>query len=220
MILPDNFYEPPDTYIPFLHPPDGEIDVLNIVEQGVEFEPVNFPDYTDIYKKPNFDDEPKVPLGKGVGIHGHPGDPRCDGSVNSWCNRGRGERCPLAGHNDGRSGLTIDGFSGWLVMNLPALKYGYIAVKYHSWYDANSLGLTDGWTSINNEEGTRHLFSYDEQNHVHFSSIDEDGNSPRNLEIKDFCPDFHFEYAIDGTMYSLTLDEWKERNKQVQVRPC
>jgi hypothetical protein len=212
LTLPDNFYEPPDLFNPSLHPPEGEIDVLNIVELGTAFEPVTVPDYTDIYKKPAFENPPKVPLGKGLGILGKAGDPFCDGSVNSFCDRDAGGSCPLSGHNDGRNVILFDGYSGWVVFNIPDLKNGYIAVKYHSWHQADSIPATNGWNSINNEEQSRYLVH--EPNHT--IGRHTDTRSLKGVEPLPFCDAFQFEYAIDGTITTLSLSEWQARSKQVQ----
>jgi hypothetical protein len=217
---PDNFYKPPDVFNPSLYPPDGEIDVLNIVELGPAFEPVNLPDYTDIYKSPTFKNPPMVPLGKGLGLFVKAGDEFCDGTVNSFCGRGWGESCPLYGHNDQRSVILFDGFSGWVVFNIPDLKNGYIAIKYHSWQGENANAVTSGWTSINNEAGSRYL--RDQSNTTIPSMLHDD---PRLLLKTDgrrlgnpppFCPEFEFEYAIDGNITTLSLDEWQARSKSVQ----
>ena len=216
LTLPDNFYEPPDIFLPFLHPPDGEIDVLNIVEMGTVFEPVNVPDYSsDVYKKPTFSNPPKVPLGKGLGILGKAGDPFCDGSVHSWCGRGRGDLCPLSGHNDGRNAIVFDEYSGWMVFNLPDVRNGYVAIKYQSWHDADSVPATNGWTSMNNERN-RNLYQQEEIRTTHVRKINHQHH--RDLGILPFCDEFEFEYAIDGTIVTLSLAEWQIRSKNVQVR--
>jgi len=213
LTLPDNFYEPPDTFLPFMHPPDGEIDVLNIVEMGTFFEPVNVPDYSSgIYKTPAFENPPKVPVGKGLGILGKPGDPFCDGSVYSWCSRGRGDVCPLYGHNDSRNAIVFDGFSGWMVFNLPDVRNGYIAIKYHSWHGSDSVPATNGWNSMNNERNR--ILVQQEVIRTHVRKIN---NNQSHRDLAPFCDEFEFEYAIDGTIVTLSLAEWQVRSKNVQV---
>ena len=54
----------------------------------------------------------------------------CDGSTNSYdCQRSELSNCLLSGHNDGRNTISGDGYSGWLVIQIPKLKEGLIAAK-------------------------------------------------------------------------------------------
>lgn len=121
----------------------------------------------------------------------------------------------LYGHNDGRNGIEFDGYSGWIVLNLPDVKYGYIALKYHSWHSADGLEKTAGWTSINNME--RRLSGGDGGGGNTSNSTLVDG---RRRVLKEhpapFCDDFQFEYAIDGSVTSLNLTEWQQRSQLVQ----
>lgn len=222
LITQDNFYEPPDIFNPSLHPPEGAVDALNIVELGKEFDPVNFPDYTSSYMKKSSvtsQSKTKVELGKGLYLNGKAGDPYCDGTVNSFCARGKGDACPLYGHNDGRNGILFDGFSGWIVMTLPDVKNGRIAVKYHSWHWPGDAKSTEGWISINNETssdaGGRRRLSF-QSNNTHVEA--QRNRSMRRLKQQpaEFCNDFHFEYAIDGQVTTLSLPEWQNRSKHVQ----
>ena len=82
-------YMPPDVFNPSLHPPKGAIDVLNIVEAGVDFASTLNPDYhSNFYKKPKFAANPIKTPGKGFMLDASAGDDYCDGSVDSWCNKG------------------------------------------------------------------------------------------------------------------------------------
>ena len=86
---PDMVYKPPDVFNPSLHPPKGAIDVLNIVEAGVGFASTLNPDYhSKFYKKPKFAANPIKTPGKGHLLTSFAGDDYCDGSVDSWCNKG------------------------------------------------------------------------------------------------------------------------------------
>jgi hypothetical protein len=99
-----NFYDPPDVFNPYLHPPASAVDVLSIVEAGVDFKSVLVPDYTSFYKTPSFSEPPSVTVGKGYRLDTMTGDAYCDGSVNSFCNKGKDHSCLLYGHNDNRNG--------------------------------------------------------------------------------------------------------------------
>jgi hypothetical protein len=114
-----------DVFIEYLHPPYGAIDVLNIVEAGdVPFLDNLVPDYTHYYRMPKFETKQHnnkvINPGKGYYLSQNAGF--CDGSVDSWCNKGNGNDCLLYSHNDARSGILMDGYCGWMVMNLPSVK--------------------------------------------------------------------------------------------------
>jgi hypothetical protein len=211
----NNAYDPPDVFNPHLHPPKGSVDVLNIVEQGIPFESVLVPDYTGVYKTPTFPATPSLPIGKGIISHAKAGDPFCDGSADSFCSRGENSGCLLYGHNDGRNGIAFDGYSGWIVMNLPDVKHGYIAVKYQSWHKADDVWKTEGWNSINNERHLQRAMMVP----TNESSLNAFSNSTRGLKKSKpspFCEEFEFEYAIDGNITTLGLQEWQERSYNVQ----
>lgn len=251
---PRTFYDPPDLFNSNLHPAPGEIDVLNIVEAGVDFRSTLNPDYTAFYKTPTFEKPPQVPIGKGAQLVTKAGDHTCDGTVDSWCARGYDSPCLMYGHNDGRNGIAIDGYSGWLVFNIPDLLNGHIAIKFESWHLAGSNTKTDGWESVNNE-GRRQLQSGKQLRGVYHSSDSRTNHTstdvpasipvprapvrptivssaPQNSTFEGwetygyermlgeqpapYCDEFHFEYAIDGKITSLSKDEYLERKKDVQ----
>ena len=118
-------YQAPDVFNKNLHPPDGAVDVLSIIEAGIPYAPVLVPDYTTaFYPKPKFESgAPTVPPGKGYHLASAAGF--CDGSVDSWCNRADGQDCLLYGHNDGRYGILMNSYCGWMVTNLPAVKVSF-----------------------------------------------------------------------------------------------
>lgn len=75
----------------------------------------------------------------------------CDGSSMSSCSRDIDSNCLLYGHNDGRTTISGNGLSGWLVMNLPHVKEGLIFAKLEWWHPrGNELEVTRGWTEVNN----------------------------------------------------------------------
>lgn len=117
---PETLYEGPDVFNKDLHPPAGAIDVLNIIEAGVPYTPILVPDYTQFYPKPKFEKPSSIPVGKGYHLNTYAGF--CDGSVDSWCNKQANADCLLYGHNDGRNGIHMDSYCGWMVTNLPEFK--------------------------------------------------------------------------------------------------
>ena len=56
------------------------------------------------------------------------------GSPVSWCKRTPGNSCLMYGHNDGRPFLSGDALSGWLVVNVPDVKEGFIFARLQVCY--------------------------------------------------------------------------------------
>lgn len=195
-------YDPPELFNADLHPPPGEIDVLNIVEAGVDFKSTLNPDYAhQYYKTPDFAKKTSnIPFGKGVGLSTVAGDEYCDGSADSFCQKGPHDTCLLAGTNDSRNGLIMDGYSGWIVLNIPDLKFGYIALKLDTSQPSYSNPMTQYWTSENNENKNAQITD----------RMLKDEPPP------EYCNEFKFEYAIDGVITSLNKDEFLGRIHQVQ----
>lgn len=106
-------------------------------------------------------------------------------------------------------------------MNIPDVKYGYIAVKYESWHKKDGNVATDGWESINNER--RRLRESDaailssKGNSSHPQSTHATTNH-RLLKTKPapYCNEFVFEYAVDGVVTTLNMTEWERRSQHVQ----
>lgn len=221
---PASIYEAPDVFNPDLHPPAGAVDVLNIVEAGVPFTPILVPDYTHFYAKPKSEKDPSVPVGKGYYLDTYAGI--CDGSVDSWCRRQEDNKCLLYGHNDGRNGIRMDSYCGWMVTNLPEFKHGFIAVKIETWHPAQSNPKTKDWTSINNER--RALFNQREEQFLRTPSSSSSQNmesvifdvedTERQLKAKvpDYCPQFRFEFAIDGKITSWDYKKYMENMGHIQ----
>jgi hypothetical protein len=206
-----NLYEPPDVFNPTIHPPLGEIDVLNIVESGPAFESIMDIKYTDYYETPS-DHSTIMKPGKGIWLNAQAGSDGCEGTIDAWCNRGKDNTCLLYGHNDKRGALRFDSYSGWMVLK-PKIKYGYVTIAFDSWHGVGGNEKTDQWTSMNNE-GVRLLrsSSNEEENELLAS------NPKRELKIKtvDACEDFRFEWTIDGKVTSLNHAEFLEQFQLTQ----
>ena len=180
-----NIYKAPDVFNPDLHPPKGAIDVLNIVEAGsVPFPNIIIPDYVSkFYQAPlTKHTRSEQPPGLGIALGTVAGDEFCDGTVDSFCNKGKTNNCLLYNHNDGRNGLNFDGYSGWLLFNLPKVENGYIVIKMESYH---STASPSGWTSINNRNDTRRYLK---------------------AQPPPYCDDFRFEYMINGQVTSNNLN--------------
>ena len=222
----DNLYNAPDVFNPNLHPPPDAIDVLSIVEAGIEFNPILNSDYyaSSFYKRPsspslsshhqrttNTNSTSLLDVGRGYMLQTRDGDDFCDGTVDSFCNRGQSNDCLLYGHNDGRGGLLFHGFSGWLIFNLPDLQNGYVVIKLETWH-GESIEKTKSWTSINNNNN----------NNNPSSSNNNNNNSTkyrhkRGLKyVPEYCENFKFEYSINGNVTTLNLDEWRGKLKNMQ----
>jgi hypothetical protein len=190
-----NSYEAPDAFNPDLHPPKGAIDVLNIVEAGLAYESVLDPDYIS-----NFFQTPKLTSsstntepGLGITLDTVSGNEFCDGTVDSFCNKGTANDCLLYSHNDGRNGLLFDGYSGWLLFNLPKVEEGYIVIRIQSWHGPQE-GSPNVWKSINGKR--------------------------RDLKQKEipYCVDFVFEYMINGKITSVSLTELKPMMEEGHIQ--
>jgi len=226
-----NIYHPPDVFNPSLHPPDGEIDVLSIAEAGTPFRPILAPSYAqNAYKMPTFAKPPQVPVGKGVQLHTKAGDEYCDGSLDSFCNRGASNECLLNAHNDGRNGLFVDSYSGWTVMNIPDLRYGYIVVKFETWHQSDKIDKTQEWTSINNEgsvdqdpnEDSARKQRINQELMPSYTNVTEPSSTFINKRRRwlkkkppEICEEFRFEYAINGDVKSMDKSAFVNRRRSL-----
>jgi hypothetical protein len=214
-----NMYEPPDVFNPSLHPPEGVVDVLSIVELGVPFRSILAPTYAEgAYKKPSFSNPSTIPFGKGTLLDTAAGDDFCDGSVDSWCRRGQSETCLLRAHNDGRNGLLFDGLSGWIVMTIPDLLHGQIIVKLETWHRTGENWRTAAFKTVNDEAtgeppDQRRLLPVIPDDHQGMVVI----NSSRILKEKprELCDRFLFQYAINGNITSVDVTTFKERKQDL-----
>ncbi|KAG7347364.1 hypothetical protein IV203_016069 [Nitzschia inconspicua] len=217
----NSVYEGPDVFNPSLHPPKGAVDVLSIVETGPPFRPVLVPQYAlDYYKKPLFETPPKVPVGKGVYLDTHASDYFCDGTVDSWCDRGKDQPCLLLHHNDGRNGIKFDGFSGWIVLNLPGVRHGLIVVKVETWHPKDFIPKTNGWKSINNEVETshrslRHSTTPDIVKVQHNATNNE--RQLKKSQPQPYCDQFQLDVAIDGIITSYNVTEFDALERRGHV---
>jgi len=135
-------------------------------------------------------------------------DGYCDGSQMSACKRNG--PCPLAGTNDGRSTLNGNGLSGWLVINIPRVKLGYIFAKLQWWWPRN-MAFTKDWTEVNNgielQGGSRNLkappIDWPEDIEV---DIAVNGKIVRTFNYTEFKP-MATEIAYNEAFYLLLDDE-------------
>jgi hypothetical protein len=219
----ENVYDPPDVYNQFLHPGFKAVDVVGISESGLDFRQFSAPSHANYYyykssERKNNDDVlleswDSLEPGKGITLVSHAGDHGCDGTLNSFCNRGADNKCLLYAHNDGRGGLLLDSFSGWMLLQLPNVEHGIIVLNMEIWHTESPR--TQGWTSVNNENA--------EQNNSRTLSIptlsnNNEPSSGRRTSEGDhhLCEDFIFEYSINGVVKRHNRDEFLERKRNLQ----
>jgi hypothetical protein len=192
-------YEGPDVRNPMFDIPNGQLDVLAVLNNGRKFPNENGRRHVAV----GVDGTPSdrqlasdtIVPGKGY-VLAHPLG-YCDGSYNAICGRSTDSDCLLYGHHDGRGGIRFNEYSGWIVMNVPKVQHGIIMIKMETWHFPEEVEITEGWTTVNNERHVRH---------------------GRHLkrEPLEFCDDFHFDFSVDGNMTTYDLDQFKEANKNVQ----
>jgi hypothetical protein len=188
-------YEGPDVRNPIFDIPEGQVDVLAILNNGRSFP-------KDDQRSRNLKVSNEVIPGKGYQLE-HPVG-YCDGSYNAICGRSEDSDCLLYAHHDGRGGLRFHEYSGWIVMSVPKVKEGLIMIKMETWHFADEVPVAEGWKTVNNE---RNLGTT-------ATAIDK----PRGLKREQipFCDDFHFDFAIDGNITSWNLEKFMEAKKDIQ----
>jgi hypothetical protein len=228
---PANHYDPPDVPMAHAEIPDGQVDVLSIIESGVDFATnrarkkhaewlLNPPAYE--FKSQNY-----ITPGKGTYPSNSVGaSDNCDGTWDSFCNRAASSQCLLWHHNDGRNGLLMDSVSGWLVLDIANVVKGLIVVKIETWHQPNENAVTYEWTCENNEcPPARHLRTgNDTVPHPEVSrAILTSKNSTRAQTMARQlgapptpCEEFRFEFAIDGKITSWTHEEFESRRTEIQ----
>jgi hypothetical protein len=207
-----NIYDPPDPHFDNFDAPAGEIDVLNILENGIDFEPNQARrEVIDGLRDPLLRRQltpSRMPVtyglepGQGWSLFTSSAPDNCDGSYDSFCNRGSDNDCLLSGHNDNRGGLRFDSLSGWMIVNIDKLEHGLIMIRMEDWIGANSNPRTEGWKCENNKH----------------DCPEQDKNIRRQLkgDPPKPCEAFKFEFAIDGVITTWDVDEWTAQKRSLQ----
>ncbi|GKY98310.1 hypothetical protein MPSEU_000788600 [Mayamaea pseudoterrestris] len=225
-----NVYDPPDVEYSFADPPIGEVNSLQVIENGHEFT-VNLARKKHVDMLANaspieFKSKDFMPPGRGLALIDTPAaSDNCDGTYDSWCNRGAEESCLLHHHNDGRGGMAFDGLSGWLVMNLANVQEGFIAIKMELWRSGGSPA-TENWTCENNvcdsEAGGTHgdRLLQASGSYGTMQRPDDVRNGPaRSLggaKVPQPCPDYKFQFAVDGEITTWDAETFKANKVSVQ----
>uniref|UniRef100_A0A7S1YAZ3 Uncharacterized protein n=1 Tax=Grammatophora oceanica TaxID=210454 RepID=A0A7S1YAZ3_9STRA len=214
-------YTGPGPHNPSFDIPEGQIDVLAIVSNGRDIPP--YPVQPKPQRHRQLDGEP---IESGLGWQ--PSDMRngyCDGTWNMECNRPADEQCLLSGHADSRGGWIFGGLSGWMVFNLKDVRDGLIALKIETWHSQKEVSIAQDWTTVNGKLRRRNLRSVAEIEEE--QATDDNNNDERMMaqqeerELKQpppgYCPEFRFEYAIDGEVVaSLDQNQFGAWMKPVQ----
>ena len=202
-----NVYDPPDVYNPAMDPPDGHVDFVAIMESGNDFQPLPMRRkyLTNQIQPPSMERvaaEKRVsglPPGKGWDLIVNPAADNCDGTYDSFCNRGAHSACLLYAHNDGRGNLQGDGLSGWLHMTLKDVRHGAIIIKLENQGGfANKRTL--GWKCENNADTCDNPMSEEDANRIKVLGKQE---KP--------CTDYTFEFAIDGEITKWSDEEFSQK---------
>ena len=224
LVIP-NEYNPPDAIVPIVDMA-GEVDVMNIVENGGPFLPLlgrrrrRWERKQDQLLKQKrrrsltwnaSSINPTIRPGLGWGLATASGPDQCDGSYDSFCERSH-TTCLLLGFNDVRGGLVFDSLSGWLVLRLDNVQNGLVALKVED-YHGGENDQTKGWECESNDcskngDGSGHGGD----------GGSGDAGPPHHgrqrllgRQIPSYCENFQFDYAIDGTITTWNLTEWKSQ---------
>ena len=197
-------YRPPDIFNPYLHPPSGEVDVLKVVELGTDFQPVLDMDYSNHYQVTRIR-EPREYFqrpGDLFKLDTRACDDFCDGTVDSWCDRGPKNSCLLSGHNDHRGGILFNGQSGWIVTR-PTIRHGYVLAGIQHWHSFPKQ-----------QEPTRHL---DKAKVIPNNGTKATPNRiMKKSSFPDFTQDFRFEASIQGKIVvSVNGEKFMENLKRI-----
>jgi hypothetical protein len=150
-----NAYDPPDVRIPFLEAPDGAVDYLNIVENGVDFVPnmARIQTASSQGRRMTYEQDsdrklanPAIVPGLGWSLNTHSAPHLCGGS---FCGKER-KKYFLSRQNDDRGGIFVDSYSGWLIVNLANMKHRLVIVRVETWHGSSSNKRMEGWTCENN----------------------------------------------------------------------
>lgn len=219
-----NLYDPPDVFNPAFHAPDGEVDYLSIVENGVDYVPNKAraralageidparrqrrrqQQEKTIQRKPITS---KLEPGQGWSLDAKSAPDNCDGSYDSFCGRAANYNCLLHAHNDHRGGLRFDGLSGWLIVNLAKVKHGLVFARMEHWQGAGANPLTTDWVCENGKNDCPAAKEAKEEGGENNKKKRQLRDS-RKLADNTYCDAWRLEFAIDGKVTSWTHDEWQ-----------
>lgn len=127
-------------------------------------------------------------------------------------------------------------FAGWMVFDINNLSKGLIVVKIEKWHTTGENPATNGWTCENNEcppdrklaDVTSNVtdFAESELHTGKLSPFEQSSignfttniaNNGRHLKYTPPapCPEFRFEFAIDGKVTSWTSEEFESKKVEL-----
>jgi hypothetical protein len=238
--VPPNIYDPPEPHIAAFDAPDDQLDLLSILENGVDFVPNRARQEVLLgYRRPGRHRfladtnatmanassnmpvvEQQLPVrkpitsglepGQGWSISTKSASDNCDGTWDSFCGRSADNDCLFNGHNDVRGGLGFDSYSGWLIVNLYDVRHGVIIVRVEDWWGPGVVYRTQGWKCENGKKDCA----------AAGGGADANANNNRHAralgENPNKCDKFIFEFAIDGKITSWDKAAWDSNRRQVQ----
>ena len=206
----DVLYEGPDVRYPMFDVPEGQVDVLAILNNGRKF-PDDEERSRQLFSFSRTAD--KVVPGKGYELDGHPVG-YCDGSYNAICARSADSSCLLYAHHDSRGGLFFHEYSGWIVMEVPKVKHGIIVIKLETWHFPEEVRIAKDWTTVNNERNLQTMPAITEE--PEYDDVGEWGNRDLKRQPNPYCDDFHFDFAVDGKVTTYNITEFQQANTAIQ----
>lgn len=219
----ENVYNPPDVFNPALHVPEGEFDYLAVVENGLEYPELVVFDNSPLPPNKIERNNKLIPIGidgvkPGIGwsVDSNANPDECDGSFDGFCNRGADQDCLLYGHNDRRSGMQFDSYSGWGVFTVPNVKLGVIIVRLEWWHGASNT-RTEGWESENNGDETysRRLTVANSTGVKSTRRLGEPEHElnqmVRQLKGTELCNDLKFDFAVNGKITTYNKEEFMDK---------
>jgi hypothetical protein len=227
-----NVYDPPDVHNPNLDVPTDAVDLVAIVENGIDFVPNRArADAIAVEKRRlvssrrvesttrDLSVNPDIAPGQGWGLNSYSAPNNCDGTYDSFCGRDDGNQCLLYGHNDNRGGLYFDGYSGWLIMNLKDVQHGLAMIKIEDYHNTGANKQTQGWKCENNESdcaSSSRRLENSLRGSVTESQPTDETERRLKTEVPPICDDFHFDFAIDGRITIWNRTEWEANKSEVQ----
>lgn len=210
-----NLYDPPEPHLAAFDAPDGQVDILSILENGNEYLPNRARQQALAGQRSaarQLAEQPRAPItsdlvpGQGWYLLSKSAPDNCDGTWDSFCGRSADSNCLLNGHNDFRGGLGFDSLSGWMILNLEKMKHGIILIRVEDYWGDGKNPRTNGWKCENGRTDCPAAAS--ENNARVRRSLA--GKNPNN------CDNFTFEYAIDGKVTSWDKAAWDANRKELQ----
>ena len=114
------------------------------------------------------------------------------------------------------SGLFFDGYSGWMIFNLPKVEQGIIMIKLHTW-TFFPPPPTEGWCSENNESPcSSRALAADSASVNTTDAQQQEQQRMLKPKVPEFCKDFKFEFAIDGKITSWDQTQFEEHKRKPQ----